>query len=202
MNHDRSQPKRAATTAPDPDQRSSQGDSVRPFPYWIITFDGTRLRRQRRECGLSQERLSHRSGVSVGTIQRVEKLPAADCHVGTLQRLASALSPEPDALISELTENASDPAHARTPRMPVPRQRADHWWQQAKPFPARRTDHRRYTADMARELLAKTSEFPNTKGGMLILLTEYRHALYDVASEPGIKPAPSHRPKLADTTLA
>lgn len=28
-----------------------------------------------------------------------------------------------------------------------------------------------------------TGDFPRTKGGMLVLLTEYRHALYDVAAE-------------------
>ncbi|HVB44900.1 MAG TPA: hypothetical protein VNF47_19655 [Streptosporangiaceae bacterium] len=36
---------------------------------------------------------------------------------------------------------------------------------------------------MARELLAMTSEFPDSKGGMLILLTEYRRALYDMVAE-------------------
>src|SRR5258708_38344964 len=96
------------------------GDSVQPFPYWIVTFDGTRLRQRRRERGLSQDRLSYRSRVSLGTIQRVEKLSAASCHVGTLQRLASALSPDPDALISELTGGSGDP-HTQVPRRPLPR---------------------------------------------------------------------------------
>lgn len=36
------------------------------YQYWIITFDGTRLRKVRRERGLSQERLSFRSRVSPG----------------------------------------------------------------------------------------------------------------------------------------
>ena len=60
----------------------------------------TRLSKQRRARGLSQERLSYKSGVSLRTITRVEKLPAADCHVGTLR------------LIPELTESAGDQTHA------------------------------------------------------------------------------------------
>lgn len=39
---------------------------IRPYQYRIITFDGTRLRKVRRERGLSQERLSFRSRVSPG----------------------------------------------------------------------------------------------------------------------------------------
>lgn len=154
---------------------------MQPFPYWIVTFDGIRLRQRRRERGLSQERLSHRSRVSLGTIQRIEKLPAASCHVGTLQRLANALSSNPDALIDELTEGLKDSPQAAVPPRPPKRPRPDPWWQRAKPFPADRTEHGRYDAALARELLAMTGEFPNTKGGMLILLSEYRQALYDVA---------------------
>jgi hypothetical protein len=37
---------------------------IRPYQYWIITFDGTRRRKVRRERGISQERLSFRSRVS------------------------------------------------------------------------------------------------------------------------------------------
>lgn len=43
----------------------------------------------------------------------------------------------------------------------------------AKPFSADRTEHGRYDTALARELLAMTSEFPDTRGGMLILLSEY-----------------------------
>lgn len=156
-------------------------DRVQPFPYWIVTFDGTRLRKHRRERELSQERLSYRSRVSLGTIQRIEKLPAASCHVGTLQRLASALSSNPDALIAELTVGLKDSPQTASPPRPQKRPRPDPWWQRAKPFPADRAEHGRYDAALARELLAMTGEFPHTKGSMIILLKEYRQALYDIA---------------------
>ncbi|HVB43628.1 MAG TPA: helix-turn-helix domain-containing protein [Streptosporangiaceae bacterium] len=159
---------------------SADGGTVTPFAYWMVTFDGTLLRKRRRERGLSQERLAYRSRVSLGTIGRVEKLTAASCHISTLHCLASALSPDPDALISELTGCSGD-ATARRGLLPSPR--SEQWWREAKPFPAGRTEHGRYDAAMARELLAMTGEFPNTKGGLLRLLTEYRHALYDIATE-------------------
>lgn len=37
-----------------------------------------------------------------------------------------------------------------------------------------------YDADLAWELLSGTSEFPSSRSGMLAVLHEYRHALYDV----------------------
>lgn len=153
---------------------------VTPFQYWLVTFDGTLLRRRRRERDMSQERLSYRSRVSLGTIQRIEKLSAATCHFTTLHCLASALSPDPDALISELTGGSGD---GQAQHWPLPSPRPEQWWRQAKPFPADRTGHGRYDAAMARELLAMTGEFPNTKGALLILLAEYRHALHDIANQ-------------------
>lgn len=161
---------------------------AQPFPYWLVTFDGTRLRKRRLERGLSQDRLAFRSGVSLKTIQRVEKLPAASCRASTLRQLATALGGDPDALIRELTQGlAASPNAGEQPPQPH-RQRGDQWWHRAKPFPARRTEHGRYDAAMARELLALTTEFPDSKGGMLILLTEYRHALHDIATTPTAKP--------------
>lgn len=59
------------------------GERAQPFSYWLITFDGTHLRRRRLERGLSQERLAYHSGVSLKTIQRIEKLPAASSRAGT-----------------------------------------------------------------------------------------------------------------------
>lgn len=160
------------------------GATVTQFQYWLVTFDGTLLRRRRRERDLSQERLSYRSRVSLKTIQRIEKLPAASCHFGTLQRLAGALSPDdPDALIAELTTDSGDP-RSQVPRHRPPRPRAEQWWQQHKPFPVNRAERGRYDTATARDLLAMTHEFSCSKGGMLILLTEYRHALYDIAAEP------------------
>lgn len=164
------------------------GDRVRPHQYWLVTFDGTRLRKHRSEREISQQRLSDRSRVSLGTIQRIEKTAAATCHVSTLQRLAAALSPDdPDALTSELTAGSGAPRPQVPPR-PLPRQRAEQWWRQGKPFPVSRQDNGRYDTATARELLAMTGEFPRTKNGLLILLTEYRHALYDIAVRPAGKP--------------
>lgn len=163
------------------------GDRVQPFQYWLVTFDGTLLRKHRREREISQQRLSNRSRVSLGTVQRIEKQPAATCHVSTLQRLAAALSPDdPDALITELTAGSGAPRPQVPPR-PLPRQRAEQWWQQRTAFPVDRKENGRYDAATARELLTMTGEFPSTKNGMLILLTEYRHALYDIAVRPAGK---------------
>lgn len=104
--------------------------------------------------------------------------------MGTLQRLAAALSPDdPDAFIAELTAGSSGP-RPLVPRKPLPRRRAEPWRQQRKPFPVNRTENGRYDAATARELLTMTGEFPDTKSGVLILLTEYRHALYDIATAP------------------
>lgn len=155
------------------------------FPYWLITFDGTRLRKRRLERGLSQDRLAYHSGVSLKNIQRVEKLPAASCRAATLRQLAAALSDDPDTLIRELTQGfAASPEKAREARQRPQRRRGGQWWHQARPFPASRTQQGRYDAALARELLAMTGEFPDTKGGLLILLTEYRRALQDIAAGP------------------
>jgi hypothetical protein len=42
-----------------------------------------------------------------------------------------------------------------------------------------------YDVDLARELLSRTAELPNSKRGLLAVLTEYRHALAALAVEPG-----------------
>ena len=160
-------------------EASPDTSRAQPFPYWLVSVDGTRLRKCRLQRNLSQQRLSHRAGVSLGTIQRIEKLSAASCHLRTLQQLASVLSPDPDALIAELTGGSG---RVQAARRPVPGPRPEQWWRQAKPFPAGKTEDGRYDAAMARELLAMTGEFPRTKGALLILLTEYRHALHDVVT--------------------
>ncbi len=41
-----------------------------------------------------------------------------------------------------------------------------------------------YDAALARELLARTGEFPSSKRALLAILTEYRHALHDLAVSP------------------
>jgi hypothetical protein len=43
------------------------------------------------------------------------------------------------------------------------------------------TEHPTYDAAMARELLARTCELPSSKRALLIVLTEYRHALHGLA---------------------
>lgn len=164
------------------DAEASPGTGrAQAFPYWLLSFDGTRLRKHRLERGLSQERLSYHSGVSLGTIQRIEQLPAASCRATTLRNLAAALSADPDTLIRELTRGVTVSSEAGEPRQ---RRRGDQWWHRARPFPADRTGNGRYDLATARELLAMTSEFPDTANGMLILLSEYRHALYDVVTRP------------------
>lgn len=185
MNDDHGEPDHTAIALPNGHQdhaSPSDNGSVRPFPYWTIAFDGRRLRQRRRERDLSQERLSHRSGVSLRTIQRVEQLPVASCHRRTLHRLASALSPDPASLIAQLTEGITAPANPAASHKPARQAKPDQWWLRARPFPASRTGHPRYDAAMARELLATTGEFPDSKGGMLMLLTEYRCALHDLAT--------------------
>jgi transcriptional regulator with XRE-family HTH domain len=166
--------------------RTNGRDRVRAVQYWIVTFDGTRLRQRRKELGLSQERLAYRSRVSHRSIQRIELLPEANCHVRTLRRLACALSSDPDGLIAELMAGCGEQpqAEADVPRTPGLQPRVDRWWQQAAPFPSDRQG-RPYDAAMARQLLRMTGEFPNTKGGLLRLLSEYRRALRDMAVAGG-----------------
>ena len=45
-----------------------------------------------------------------------------------------------------------------------------------------------YDAARARELLARTAEIPFGKRALLAILTEYRHALHDLAYGPGLSP--------------
>jgi hypothetical protein len=57
------------------------------------------------------------------------------------------------------------------------------------------TPRPKYDADLAWELLSRTSEFPSSRTGMLAVLHEYRYALHDVlASGPGHTKQPDMRP--------
>ncbi len=47
-------------------------------------------------------------------------------------------------------------------------------------FPQDYRGDRHYDADLARELLARTSDFPQSKDDLEIVLTEYRYALDDL----------------------
>jgi hypothetical protein len=46
------------------------------------------------------------------------------------------------------------------------------------------SDHPTYDAALARELLARTGELPDSRRALIVLLTEYRHALHDLC-RPG-----------------
>jgi transcriptional regulator with XRE-family HTH domain len=70
-----------------------------PGRRWFTVLDGHRLRRLRRQRGLSREQLAGRAGISPATVARLERQPAAPCRCRTLGRLAAALGEEPDCLI-------------------------------------------------------------------------------------------------------
>jgi transcriptional regulator with XRE-family HTH domain len=61
----------------------------------MVTVDGQRLRRMRREHGLSQEMLAEMTGVSLTTVGRLERQDRSSCRGRTLARLAAALGQVP-----------------------------------------------------------------------------------------------------------
>ena len=67
----------------------------RPARPWIAVVDGARLRRVRREHGLSQERLAWAAGVSITTIAKLEREPRSSCTRRTLALLCEALGEAP-----------------------------------------------------------------------------------------------------------
>ena len=69
-----------------------------PGQRWFTVLDGHRLRRLRRQHGLSREQLAGRAGISLATVARLENQPAAPCRCRTLGRLACALSEDPARL--------------------------------------------------------------------------------------------------------
>ncbi len=44
-------------------------------------------------------------------------------------------------------------------------------------------DHPDYDAELALELIGRTSELPASKHDLIVILTEYRHALHDLATQ-------------------
>jgi DNA-binding XRE family transcriptional regulator len=62
---------------------------------WIVTVDGRRLRRLRRQHRLSQEMLAEVSGISLTTVGRLERQDRPSCRGRTLARLAAALDQVP-----------------------------------------------------------------------------------------------------------
>jgi transcriptional regulator with XRE-family HTH domain len=70
----------------------------RPGRRWFTVVDGRRLQRLRRQRGLSQEQLAGQAGISLTTVARLERQPAAPCRTRTLGRLATALGEDPARL--------------------------------------------------------------------------------------------------------
>jgi DNA-binding XRE family transcriptional regulator len=62
---------------------------------WITIADGQRLRRQRRQRGLSQEALADQAGISLTTVARLERQHRSPCRTWTLARIAAALDEHP-----------------------------------------------------------------------------------------------------------
>jgi transcriptional regulator with XRE-family HTH domain len=65
---------------------------------WTTVLDGARLRYLRHRQGLSQEQLASQAGISLTTMRRLERQPAAPCRCRTLGRLAAALGEDPACL--------------------------------------------------------------------------------------------------------
>jgi DNA-binding XRE family transcriptional regulator len=70
---------------------------------WIVILDGELLRQARRKAGLSQERLAHKSGVSITTVGRLERESRPRCHFRTRYLIATALDADPLAITAALT---------------------------------------------------------------------------------------------------
>jgi DNA-binding Xre family transcriptional regulator len=101
---------------PPPVSLASAGSGRLARPQTTI-LDGRRLRRLRRERGLSQEKLADRAGISVTTVARLERQARASCRGRTLGRLAAALGEEPTTIA------CPEPDHGRPalgPSAPVP----------------------------------------------------------------------------------
>ena len=68
---------------------------TRPTQPQTFILDGSRLRKLRRQRGLSQEELADQAGVSLTTVVRLERQACAPCRGRTLGRLARALGEHP-----------------------------------------------------------------------------------------------------------
>ena len=75
-----------------------QAPTASPGQRWTALLDGHRLRQARRQHHLSQEQLAAKAGISLSTMQRLERQPAAPCRCRTLGRLAAALGEDPARL--------------------------------------------------------------------------------------------------------
>jgi DNA-binding XRE family transcriptional regulator len=62
---------------------------------FLTAIDGQRLRRLRRQHGLSQEALADQAGISLTTLARLERQRRSPCRTWTLGALAAALGERP-----------------------------------------------------------------------------------------------------------
>lgn len=119
----------AASTRP---RRSSASrpefSAARPARSWTAEVDGTRLRRVRREHGLSLERLAWAAGLSINTVARLEREPRSSCTKRTLTSLCEALGEPPGALTPQVQA-------ARTPSAQAAGERCS--WTCSASYPAR-----------------------------------------------------------------
>jgi hypothetical protein len=77
-----------------------------------------------------------------------------------------------------------------------PSQRPARFSRYARRYPDQ-LPHPHYDAELALELLASTGELPDTRRGLVVLLTEYRHALHALATQarrPQAGPSPQNPP--------
>jgi transcriptional regulator with XRE-family HTH domain len=58
----------------------------------VVASTGEKLKRMRRERGLTQRELSEMSGVAQSTIVHIERRQSEEPHPGTLRKLARALN--------------------------------------------------------------------------------------------------------------
>jgi DNA-binding XRE family transcriptional regulator len=65
---------------------------------WTTVLDGERLRKMRRQRGLSQEQLADLAGISLSTMARLESQDRSSCRSWTLGRLAAALDETPASM--------------------------------------------------------------------------------------------------------
>ena len=78
---------------------------TRPAQPQTFILDGSRLRKLRRQRGLSQEELADQAGVSLTTVVRLERRACAPCRGRTLGRLARALGEHPAATTLRIEES-------------------------------------------------------------------------------------------------
>lgn len=92
---------------------SGSGSAPRPARARIYVLDGGRLRRLRRQRGLSQEKLADQAGVSLTAVARLERQARASCRGRTLARLAAVLGEDPGGLAPPaIARPCAYPGHA------------------------------------------------------------------------------------------